>query len=78
MLVHCNKGKHRTGCLIGCFRKVSPSSYLQSSVLKMTGLVCLPFPRPFKAKEHHDFRVGEYDFDCGGGKEGIVLFPLRV
>ncbi|CAM9872749.1 unnamed protein product [Ascophyllum nodosum] len=21
MLVHCNKGKHRTGCLIGCFRK---------------------------------------------------------
>ncbi|CAM9593416.1 unnamed protein product [Scytosiphon promiscuus] len=21
MLVHCNKGKHRTGCLIGCFRR---------------------------------------------------------
>jgi len=22
MLVHCNKGKHRTGCLIGCLRKL--------------------------------------------------------
>ncbi|KAA8649140.1 hypothetical protein EYZ11_011716 [Aspergillus tanneri] len=22
ILVHCNKGKHRTGCVIGCFRKV--------------------------------------------------------
>lgn len=22
MLVHCNKGKHRTGCLVGCFRKL--------------------------------------------------------
>ena len=22
MLIHCNKGKHRTGCLIGCLRKV--------------------------------------------------------
>ncbi|CAM9474593.1 unnamed protein product [Chrysoparadoxa australica] len=21
LLVHCNKGKHRTGCIIGCFRK---------------------------------------------------------
>ena len=22
VLVHCNKGKHRTGCLIGCLRKI--------------------------------------------------------
>ena len=22
MLVHCNKGKHRTGCLVGCLRKL--------------------------------------------------------
>ncbi|WFD22538.1 protein-tyrosine-phosphatase [Malassezia equina] len=22
MLIHCNKGKHRTGCLIGCLRKM--------------------------------------------------------
>lgn len=22
MLIHCNKGKHRTGCLVGCLRKV--------------------------------------------------------
>eukprot|EP00250_Pteridium_aquilinum_P010407 c19364_g1_i2 orf=276-1160(-) len=22
VLIHCRKGKHRTGCLIGCFRKV--------------------------------------------------------
>ena len=23
MLVHCNKGKHRTGCVVACFRKVT-------------------------------------------------------
>lgn len=22
MLIHCNKGKHRTGCLVGCLRKL--------------------------------------------------------
>ncbi|KAL3481604.1 tyrosine phosphatase family-domain-containing protein [Aspergillus californicus] len=22
VLIHCNKGKHRTGCVIGCFRKL--------------------------------------------------------
>lgn len=21
VLIHCNKGKHRTGCLVGCLRK---------------------------------------------------------
>jgi protein tyrosine/serine phosphatase len=23
LLVHCNKGKHRTGCIVACFRKVT-------------------------------------------------------
>ncbi|KAG2182785.1 hypothetical protein INT44_005765 [Umbelopsis vinacea] len=27
MLIHCNKGKHRTGCLIGCMRKLQHWSY---------------------------------------------------
>jgi len=22
LLIHCNKGKHRTGCLVGCLRKM--------------------------------------------------------
>lgn len=22
LLIHCNKGKHRTGCVVACFRKV--------------------------------------------------------
>ena len=22
ILIHCNKGKHRTGCVVGCFRKL--------------------------------------------------------
>ena len=22
VLVHCNKGRHRTGCLVGCIRKI--------------------------------------------------------
>lgn len=31
VLVHCNKGKHRTGCLIGCLRKAC--SWNLSSIL---------------------------------------------
>lgn len=27
MLIHCNKGKHRTGCLVGCLRKLQHWSY---------------------------------------------------
>ncbi|KAJ3270690.1 hypothetical protein HDV01_007514 [Terramyces sp. JEL0728] len=28
LLIHCNKGKHRTGCLVGCLRKVQHWSYV--------------------------------------------------
>ncbi|CAG8528381.1 16331_t:CDS:2 [Rhizophagus irregularis] len=27
ILIHCNKGKHRTGCLIGCLRKLQRWTY---------------------------------------------------
>lgn len=27
ILIHCNKGKHRTGCLVGCLRKFQRWSY---------------------------------------------------
>lgn len=27
VLIHCNKGKHRTGCLIGCLRKLQNWSF---------------------------------------------------
>ncbi|CAO3612673.1 unnamed protein product [Mucor hiemalis] len=27
ILIHCNKGKHRTGCLIGCLRKIQNWSH---------------------------------------------------
>ena len=26
LLIHCNKGKHRTGCIVGCLRKVQGES----------------------------------------------------
>lgn len=26
LLIHCNKGKHRTGCVVGCFRKCQGES----------------------------------------------------
>ncbi|RAL05792.1 tyrosine phosphatase family protein [Aspergillus ibericus CBS 121593] len=41
ILIHCNKGKHRTGCVVGCFRKLQGwesrdiiSEYLQHSYPK--------------------------------------------
>ncbi|KAI8852665.1 tyrosine phosphatase family-domain-containing protein [Chytridium lagenaria] len=27
LLIHCNKGKHRTGCLVGCLRKIQHWSF---------------------------------------------------
>ncbi|KAI8092289.1 tyrosine phosphatase family-domain-containing protein [Gilbertella persicaria] len=27
ILIHCNKGKHRTGCLVGCLRKIQNWSH---------------------------------------------------
>ncbi|RKP00882.1 hypothetical protein CXG81DRAFT_2796, partial [Caulochytrium protostelioides] len=27
LLIHCNKGKHRTGCLVGCLRKLQRWSF---------------------------------------------------
>mmetsp|Transcript_4218 Transcript_4218/g.6432 ORF Transcript_4218/g.6432 Transcript_4218/m.6432 type:complete len:173 (+) Transcript_4218:78-596(+) len=27
VLIHCNKGKHRTGCLVGCYRKTQKWCY---------------------------------------------------
>ncbi|KAI9216538.1 tyrosine phosphatase family-domain-containing protein [Blastocladiella britannica] len=27
ILIHCNKGKHRTGCLVGCLRKLQHWSH---------------------------------------------------
>ncbi|KAJ3106158.1 tyrosine-protein phosphatase siw14 [Phlyctochytrium planicorne] len=27
VLIHCNKGKHRTGCLVGCLRKIQHWSF---------------------------------------------------
>ncbi|KJE88951.1 hypothetical protein CAOG_08421 [Capsaspora owczarzaki ATCC 30864] len=27
ILIHCNKGKHRTGCLVGCLRKMQRWSH---------------------------------------------------
>lgn len=26
VLIHCNKGKHRTGCVVGCLRKIQGAS----------------------------------------------------
>lgn len=28
VLIHCNKGKHRTGCLVGCIRKLQHWTYV--------------------------------------------------
>ncbi|KAI8898285.1 tyrosine phosphatase family-domain-containing protein [Globomyces pollinis-pini] len=28
ILIHCNKGKHRTGCLVGCLRKIQHWSFV--------------------------------------------------
>lgn len=34
VLIHCNKGKHRTGCLVGCLRKVQKWSITSVCWLK--------------------------------------------
>jgi tyrosine-protein phosphatase SIW14 len=32
ILVHCNKGKHRVGCLVGCLRKLQVSYFIRKYI----------------------------------------------
>ena len=43
ILIHCNKGKHRTGCLIGCLRKIQHWSFTSifEENLKTPGIINL-------------------------------------
>lgn len=43
LLIHCNKGKHRTGCLVGCLRKFQHWSF--TSIFEEYRRFAFPKPR---------------------------------
>lgn len=44
ILVHCNRGKHRTGCIVACFRKTQrrPTEYALSEYRDYANPKCRP------------------------------------
>lgn len=48
VLVHCNKGRHRTGCIIGCFRKVQ--GWPMHDILSEYHIYADPKARPLDEK----------------------------
>ncbi|KAG8387055.1 hypothetical protein BUALT_Bualt03G0213500 [Buddleja alternifolia] len=67
LLIHCKRGKHRTGCLVGCLRKLQ--RWCLTSVFD-------EYQRFAAAKARvSDQRFMEL-FDVGGFKHSPVLFPI--
>ncbi|CAE7577903.1 DSP1 [Symbiodinium microadriaticum] len=59
LLIHCNKGKHRTGCVIGCLRRLR--DWAISSIVDEYILFAAPKPRVEDQKFIEAFSVEEYN-----------------
>lgn len=58
LLIHCNKGKHRTGCVIGCLRRLR--DWAVSSIVDEYIVYAYPKPRVEDQKFIEAFTVEEY------------------
>ncbi|MCJ1226708.1 hypothetical protein MMC12_003361 [Toensbergia leucococca] len=49
ILIHCNKGKHRTGCIVACYRKINewPMDSIITEYRKYAGSKSRPFDEIF-------------------------------
>ncbi|KAJ3038913.1 hypothetical protein HDV00_012835 [Rhizophlyctis rosea] len=80
LLIHCNKGKHRTGCLVGCIRKLQHWSH--TSIFDEYRRFSHPKSRSMDQQFIELFDVGRVRFErewlpgwtelgvCGGGWGG--------
>eukprot|EP00602_Paraphysomonas_sp_CaronLab_P000009 CAMPEP_0185026710 /NCGR_PEP_ID=MMETSP1103-20130426/11024_1 /TAXON_ID=36769 /ORGANISM="Paraphysomonas bandaiensis, Strain Caron Lab Isolate" /LENGTH=161 /DNA_ID=CAMNT_0027560377 /DNA_START=126 /DNA_END=611 /DNA_ORIENTATION=- len=59
LLIHCNKGKHRTGCVIGCVRRLR--GWAVSSIVDEYMLFASPKPRLEDQKFIESFLRGDYE-----------------
>ncbi|KAM0108063.1 tyrosine-protein phosphatase siw14 [Aspergillus fumigatus] len=80
LLLHCNKGKHRTGCIVGCFRKVQ--GWDMPAIRKEYLNFSLPKSRPLDERFielFDDTRLGPLAVSSGASSwpAGVMLDPLR-
>ncbi|GFF27036.1 tyrosine-protein phosphatase SIW14 [Aspergillus udagawae] len=80
LLLHCNKGKHRTGCIVGCFRKVQGWDML--AIRKEYIRFSWPKSRPLDERFielFDDTRLRPLAVSSGASSwpAGVMLNPLR-
>ncbi|ODN72912.1 hypothetical protein L202_08328 [Cryptococcus amylolentus CBS 6039] len=69
LLIHCNKGKHRTGCLIGCIRRLQ--SWSRTSIFDEYRRFSAPKSRAVDQQFIDLFDIGPvWEGIVGGGKGG--------
>lgn len=59
LLIHCNKGKHRTGSVVGCLRKLR--GWALSSIVSEYMLFAAPKTRLEDQRYIEDFDVAEFE-----------------
>jgi tyrosine-protein phosphatase SIW14 len=59
LLIHCNKGKHRTGSVVGCLRKIR--GWALSSIVSEYMLFAAPKTRLEDQRYIEDFDVAEFE-----------------
>lgn len=81
LLIHCKRGKHRTGCLVGCFRKLQ--NWCLSSVLEeykqcvgaKSRVVDLTFLEMFDVSYlRHSLQTLIYQYQGYGSKKRRLLY----
>ena len=68
LLIHCNKGKHRTGCVVGCLRRLRGWSI--SCIVDEYIMMASPKPRLEDQRFIEAFQVDEFNYYQG--LEGII------
>lgn len=67
LLIHCNKGKHRTGCVVGCIRKLQNWDF--QDIVEEYRLYSTPKSRPMDEQCIGQFEVEPVSFiisTCAG------------
>ncbi len=62
LLIHCNKGKHRTGCIVGCIRRLR--GWAISAIVDEYILFSFPKPRLEDQRFIEAFSCEEYYDSC--------------
>ena len=76
LLIHCNKGKHRTGSVVGCLRKYR--KWALSSILDEYMVFAHPKPRLEDQRYIEEFDASVLEEDHGNGSVDSTLVDTKI